>query len=154
VLIEDNVFDDIGYSVFGFEPNYSYQGSNGVTIRDNTIGAYGLTDDYRGFLLYAWDASWTDGPSTIRNVKLTRNTVAGNRGGRLGKMLGLDIWVSGDAGYKYDFTVTNNTAAKQVAGPVIRLADVKGVTVRGNKQPLSSGRLATFPGSTNVRTGS
>ncbi len=28
--------------------------------------------------------------------------------------------------------------------------DVKGVTVTGNVQPLSSGELATFPGSTNV----
>jgi hypothetical protein len=144
VLIEDNVFDEIGYSVFGFEPNYSYQGSTGVTIRNNTIGSYGLTNRYRGFLLYAWDAPWINGPSTIRDVTLTGNTVAGNRGGKLGKMLGLDVWVSGDAGNKFNFTVTNNTAAQPVAGPVIRFTKVKGVTVTGNKQPLSSGTLVSI----------
>ena len=153
VLIEDSVFDEIGLAVFGFEPNKSYQGSRDVTIRNNTIGSYSLTGNYRGFLLYANDAKWSDGPATIRNVTVTGNTVAGNRNGRTGEMNGLHVWVNAwreDAGDRFDFTVTDNTAAKAVAGPAIRIHETQGVIVRGNEQPLSSGALASFTRSTDV----
>ena len=150
VLIEGNVFDDIGYAVFAFEPNMEYQGSEGIVIRDNTIGAYSLTDQFSPKLLYACDALWIDGPSTVRDVTLTRNTVAGNRSGKDGAMTGLHLKICGDRGNRVNFTITNNTASQAVNGPSMQFTEVKGVTVTGNKQPLAKGALATFPGSTGV----
>ena len=149
VRIEDNVFDDIGYAVFDFEPNQSWQGSSDVVIRDNSIGAYSLTDQFNPKLLYACDALWINEPSTVRDVTLTGNTVAGNRSGN-GTMAGLHLKICGDRGNRLNFTVTNNTASQAVNGPSMRFTEVKGVTVTGNKQPLAKGELATFPGSTGV----
>ena len=149
VRIVNNVFDDIGYAVFGIEPNKDYQGASDVVIRDNTVGRYSLTDQYKGFLLYACDAPWADGPSTVRDVTLTGNTVAGNPSGKGSDMRGLHVLVC-DNGVRANFTVTNNAAGEPVEGPVMRFEGVKGVIVTGNTQPLSSGELASFQGSTGV----
>ena len=46
--------------------------------------------------------------------------------------------------------VRDNTSSITVAGPSMKFIGVDGVTVTGNRQPLSSGGLATFPGSTGV----
>ena len=152
VRIVDNVFDDIGYAVIGMEPNFSYQGSSDVIIRGNAIGSYSLTDNYKGFLLYACDAPWVDADSTIRDVTITGNTVAGNRSGKDGSMMGLNLRICGDRGNRLNFTVTGNTASQPVVGPIMRFDDVRGVIVTGNSQPLSKGELATFTGSTGVTT--
>jgi hypothetical protein len=152
VVIENNVFDEIGYAVFGFEPDASHEGARDIVFRDNTIGTYSLTSDYRGNVLYACDALWTDGDSTIRNVTLAGNTIEGNRNGKAGEMVGINVKICGDRGIRENFIVTDNTAAKPVVGPVMTFTDVKGVTVSGNDQPLDSGTLATFPGSTGVNS--
>jgi hypothetical protein len=152
VRIVNNVFDDIGYAVVGMEPEQHFQGASDVVIRGNTIGSYSLTPDYRGYVLYACDApANSSGPSTIRNVTFTGNTVAGgNRNGIDNELTGLFILICGDRGNRENFTITNNTAASTVRGPAMRFTNVRGVTVTGNDQPLSSGALATFPDSTNV----
>ena len=90
----------------------------------------------------------------MRDVTITGNTVAGNRAGYDGRMLGLEIKVCGDKGVREDFTVTDNTGLSTVKGvagwPVMYFKDVRGVTVTGNRQPMTSGEFATFPGSTDV----
>jgi hypothetical protein len=151
VRVVNNVFDEIGYSVIGIEPDGSRQGASNVVIRGNTIGSYGLMDWLEGHLLYACDAPWGGG-ATVRDVTITGNTVAGNRSGYDGQMHGLDVLTCGDGhhGPRKNITVTNNTAKQPVVGPVMRFIETDGVTVTGNTQPLSSGQLAAFPGSTGV----
>lgn len=150
VRIVGNRFDDIGYAVFGMEPNAGYQGSRNIVIRRNKIGRYSLTGNYRGALLYSCDAPWSKAPSTVRNVKVINNTVEGNRDGKSGRMVGLNITVCGDRGNRRGFVIKNNIAKRPVTGPVMRFTRVKGITVRGNTQPLRSGPLARIRNSSNV----
>ena len=99
----------------------------------------------------ACDAPWNEGGSTVRDVTISGNTVEGNRaawGPR--EMKALHILVCGNHGIRENFTITNNTTTTTVAGPSMYLWGIRGVTVTGNRQPLSSGRLADLSGSTNV----
>jgi hypothetical protein len=154
VRVVNNVFDDMGYSVVATEPNESNQPTYDLVIRGNTIGSYGLTGNYRGQVYYACDNPNADSPgATVRDVTITGNTVAGNRSGYDGRMNGLNVLICGDTyhGPRRNITVTNNTARQPVNGPVMRFIDSEGpITVTGNTQPLASGQLATFPGSTGV----
>ena len=97
-------------------------------------------DWLEGHVLYACDAPWGGG-STVRDVTITGNTVAGNRSGYDGQMNGLDVLICGGDrhGPRRNITVTNNTAQKAVNGPVMRFMYTNGVTVTGNTQPLASG---------------
>ena len=147
VRVENNTFDEIGYAVVGIEPDAGNEGARDVVVRDNTVGSYSLTDQYEGALFYACNAPWSDG-AVVRDVTVSGNTVAGNLAGK-GGMRGLHVTICADVA-PANYTITNNTAGKAVAGPVLRILGANGVTVTGNKQPLSSGSLATFSGSTNV----
>ena len=51
--IERNVFDQIGFMIVDIEPNDSSGGASDVLVADNTIGSYGLTDQYRSPVLAA-----------------------------------------------------------------------------------------------------
>ena len=145
--IVNNVFDKIGFMIVDIEPNADHEGATDVLIRNNTIGAYGLTSTWVAQLLEAGGASG----SIVRDVTVTGNTVEGNKAGYDGRVYGLDIKVLGDRGPRSNFTVTNNTASSPGRkGPVMNFTKVKGVTVTGNTQPLSSGELASFSGSSEV----
>ncbi len=74
----------------------------------------------------------------------------GNPAGYDGTILGLDIVVKGDRGPRSGFTVTDNVAEMTANGPLMTFTETDGVVVTGNRQPLSSGELATFQDSTNV----
>jgi hypothetical protein len=147
VRIVNNVFDEIGYMIVDIEPNRGDQGAIDVVVRDNTIGTYGLTRSYVAKLL---GAGGPDTGAIVRDVTVTGNTVEGNPGGYDGKVLGVTIQVKGDRGPREDFTITNNVAKNPANGPVMNFRETHGVTVTGNTQPLKSGELATFSGSTDV----
>ncbi len=53
LLIQNNVFDQIGYMIVDIEPNDGTGGASDVFVQDNDIGSYGLTDQYRSALLAA-----------------------------------------------------------------------------------------------------
>ena len=59
--------------------------------------------------------------------------------------------ICGEKGPRENFSVTNNTGQTAVAGPSLRFTEVRGVTVTGNKQPLSSGELASCSGCGNAK---
>jgi hypothetical protein len=147
IRIVNNVFDQIGFMIVDIEPNISSDGASDVLVADNTIGSYGLTDSWVAQLL---EAGGPEIGAVVRNVTVTRNTVAGNRAGYDGAVLGINVRVLGERGPRQNFTVTNNVGKAAVRGPVLYFSRVDGVTVSGNVQPLSSGSLATFPGSSNV----
>ena len=87
VRIERNVFDQIGYMIVDIEPNDSSDGASDVLVADNTIGSYGLTDQYVAAVL---SAGGPDTGAPVTNVTVTRNTVAGNRAGYDGAVLGAE----------------------------------------------------------------
>jgi hypothetical protein len=147
IRITNNVFDDLGFDVVDIEPNSSRGGANNVVVSDNDIGAYGLT---RRYIAKVLAAGGPDTGAAVRNVTLTGNTVAGNRSGYNGAVLGLNVVIKGDRGPRSGFTITNNVAQMTTKGPVMVFTQTSGVTVTGNRQPLSSGQLASFSGSSNV----
>jgi hypothetical protein len=151
VTFENNYFDKIGYAVFASEPNSSKEGITNLIIKNNTIGTYSLTNQYDGALYYYYDAWWSDGPTDMSGITITGNTIEGNANGRTGKMMGLDVRIyENGTGLREKVTVANNVAKKAVPGPVMTFESVRGVTVTGNTQPLTSGSLVSSPGSTNV----
>jgi hypothetical protein len=151
VRIVNNVFDQINFTFVNIEPGEPHEGASDLVIRDNTIKSYGLSAIDDPWFFASCDASWNYGDSTVRDVTITGNTIEGNRTGWGPRnMKSLHIRVCGNTGPRENFTVTNNTGIASVEGPSMYFTDVRGVTVTGNKQPLSSGGLASFPGSTGV----
>ena len=63
---------------------------------------------------------------------------------------GLNIRSKGDRGPRSGFVITDNVGQTAAKGPLMTFTKTDGVTVTGNSQPLTSGELATFSGSTNV----
>jgi hypothetical protein len=153
VRLLNSVFDQIGFMFVDIEPDSSISGAIGVIIRNNTVKSYGVTGNFDPFFLAACDAPWGGG-SVVQNVTVSRNTVGASRSGWHRGVLGLHILVCGDTGSRRNFRVTHNRARETVDGGssgVMRFNRVRGVTVIGNRQPLSGGKLATFSGSTHVR---
>jgi hypothetical protein len=138
ILIAGNTFDQLGFDVVDIEPNTHFEGARDVVVRGNRIGSFGLGGQYDAWLLAACGA---DG-SVIREVKVARNMIEGNRMGWGGQVKALHMKVCGDGDRVRDgFKVIRNTAKAQVRGPSLYFYGVRGVTVRGNKQPLTSGSL-------------
>ncbi len=93
----------------------------------------------------------TDGAagSTVHDVTVTGNTVTGiARSGYDGTPRGLNTRVS--VARRQNITVTDNTTTTAAKGPVLYFANVDGVTVTGNRQPLVSGSQAMFSNCTGV----
>ncbi len=144
-LIERNRFDNVGLHVLDIEPDWAYQLVADVTFRANRVGSYGHTDAYIGFL---FASNGADG-STVRDVTITGNTVTGNpRAGYDGSPRGLNTYVT--TARQGAITFTDNTSTRAAIGPVLYFANVDGVTVTGNRQPLLSGSLALFSNCTGV----
>lgn len=150
IRIVDNVFDEIGFMVIDIEPGASDAGARDVVIRGNDIGTYGIGDFDNSWLLAACGK---DG-AVVRDVTLTGNAIEGNRIGWSGSITrpwrALSVWVCGDNAPRENFVVTDNVAQASVTGPAMYFTEVDGVTVTGNIQPLTSGELARFSGSTDV----
>ena len=150
VRITDNVFDDIGYAVFGFEPNNQYQGFE--RRRHPRQQHRRLQPDRPVQPQAPLCLRCALNPQALDRAR--RDPHGQHRGGQPrrqrhhGRAPSQDT--RGDRGNRLNFTVTNNTASQAVNGPSMRFTAVKGVTVTGNKQPLAKGELATFPGSTGV----
>jgi hypothetical protein len=151
VRVERVRFDDIALFVVDIEPDTSDQGASRVMIRNNRMGSYGLTNRYRVHMFAACGARG----STVTDVSIIGNRVTGNpRSGWEGKTLALNIVVCGNLGPRRRFTVRDNISsltyqARWGAPMVFRQVD--GVTVTGNRQPISNGStIATFPGSSKV----
>jgi hypothetical protein len=149
VLIENNSFDKIGLHVFNLEMNKAGDSSTDVIIRNNTVGSYSHTGNYKGWVL---GANGAEG-STVKNITLTGNTIKGGISGKTGTYRGLTVTVDGRNKIRENFTITNNICTTPVIGPAMEIYSVNGLTVTGNTQPLSSGSLVSVTGSTNVVVG-
>ncbi len=152
VTVQRVTFDAIGMWVVDIEPNRSSEGADGFMFRDNTIGTYGLTDQYIVWLVSA--RAGAEG-SVAHDVSIVGNTITGNpSSGYDGEPLGLAVYVDGTLGPRSNWVIRDNTAtismSRTVHGGPIYIRDTDGVIVAGNRQPMGSGELGRFPGSTNV----
>jgi hypothetical protein len=115
-------------------------------IRDNTIGSYGLNDQYTSWVLAAVGA---DG-SAVEDVSLIGNVISGvERSGVAGDPRGLHVRVEAK-GPRRNFVIRDNVSSRTVAGPSLVFTGADVVTVTGNTQPLTSGELARFTDTTDV----
>jgi hypothetical protein len=146
VTVERVRFDEIGMCIVDMEPNYSTDGAARVMIRDNTIGSYGLNDQFTSWVLAAVGAEG----SVMDDVSLIGNRITGvARSGVAGDARGLHVRVE-NRGPRRNFFVRDNVSTRTVAGPAIRFTGVSGGAITGNTQPVSSGSVARITNSTGV----
>lgn len=152
VTIQRVTFDEIGFMIVDIEPDLPTDGATAVALVDNTIGTYGLTDEYVSWLLAAYAGA--EGVP-IRDVTVMRNTISGvARTGNDGVALALSVVADGRLGPRSGFVIRDNvsdlTVRRDDHGAPILMRAVEGVVVTGNRQPMSSGQLAVFRDSTGV----
>jgi hypothetical protein len=135
VTVEHNTFDSIGYGLFDIEPNSSTEGASNVRFANNTAGSI---NQVRGKAFF-FGANGAAG-SAVSGVTVIGNTVTGDS---------LDTYVNIPT-RRQSITITNNTSTVAVAGPVLNLAHIDGLTVTGNIQPVSSGALSSITDCTGV----
>ena len=147
VRIVNNRFDELGFDVVDIEPGAADAGADGVIIRGNDIGTYGLGDQDNAWLLAACGKAG----SVVRNVTITGNDIEGNRIGWSGNVTrpwrALNVRVCGDDTTRADFVVTDNVARNAVSGPALYFTTSGASPSPATTQPLSSGELASFSGS-------
>lgn len=146
VTIERMSLDKLGGSFVDIEPDYSQDGAIDIMIRDNTVGSYALGERYTSWFLAAEGATG----SVMRRVSVIDNRVSGPAAsGYEGKPRALHITVNA-RGPREDFVIRGNVGTRTVAGPSMQFIGVSGLTITGNTQPLSSGSLARYTGTSGV----
>jgi len=148
-LIERNSVDQVGGAVMDIEPDTAYQGAINVTLRDNTVGVYGMTPQYTQWFVACANNDYGPG-AVVRGITITGNHVSGGApsSANTPNAGGLATWFGKRR--TADITFTNNTTTKAGAGPVLIFEHVDGLTVTGNTQPLTSGSLVSIRDSTDV----
>jgi hypothetical protein len=141
VTIEDSTVDRSGIHAFDIEPNNAKGGAANVTIRDNTVGTYGICKCF-GYSFFAVTAMRDVNLVNISNLVVENNRVTG--GSIKSKVMG------GTSRRWKNVTIRNNRGSVSMSGPAIRITNVDGVTVTGNVQPLSSGKMTSITGSLKV----
>jgi hypothetical protein len=143
-LIERNSFDKVGGSVLDIEPDWSYQVNADIAFRNNSVGSYAHNTSGT-----SWFFAIVGADSVTRDVTVSGNTVTGTaRSGYDGTPRGLNTRVSGIR--RQNIRFTDNTSTQAAIGPVLYFANVDGITVTGNRQPLVSGSQALFSNCTGV----
>jgi hypothetical protein len=138
ITIERNTYDHNGGMVFDIEPYEADGGADTVRFINNTS----LYQEPFGPEDYFFGAN--GGGRGIYNVTISGNTLV--RGIFKG------ILVVPGTGLRYrNIVITNNTATGDAtSGPTIWLAHIDGLTVTGNRVPLTSGQIAHITDSTGV----
>lgn len=136
VVVARVSFDRIAMYPFDIEPDSSAGGGVNVTFKDNTIGSY---NHAAGWTPYFFAASGAAG-SDVRDVLVTRNRVTGGAG--------LKVVVGVAA--RRAIVITDNVSTVTRSGTMMEFYNTQGVTVTGNTQPLSSGKLVYTENCTNV----
>lgn len=145
VIVENSTFDKVGLHPFNIEPWRASGGAINVRFAGNVVGDYGSPAPSAGQWAYFFCAEGAEG-STVENVTVTWNTV-------IERSIQSDVT---RLTRRKDITVTNNRSLV-AAGPaygapgVLWFAHVDGLTVYGNVQPLSWGKLISVTDSTDVR---
>ncbi len=145
ITIEGTTLTDVSLFPFDIEPHDSDGGGENVVMRDNVIDGYGISTSYTPWLLAA-----APDIGSINDLRFVRNHVS--KGASHGATLaGLATRIDGDQP-KRNIVIRDNTTVAAGAGPVMRFANVTGLTVTGNEQPLTKGSLVSCSGCTNTTT--
>ena len=146
VLVQRVTYNTLGLHVLDIEPDNSSGGGTSITFRNNTVGSFGLTSRFSGYFFAADGAAG----STINNVTVSGNKVSGTaHSGYDGSPRGLNTTV--EVSRRKNIVVTNNKATVASTGTVMTFTHVDGLTVTGNVQPISSGRLIRVTDCTGVQ---
>jgi hypothetical protein len=152
ITIQRVTFDRIGLWVVDIEPDRSIEGTIGFMFRNNTVGSFGHTNRWLGWVVAAFGGA---SGAPVRDVSIIGNTITGSRNpGYDGVPLGMAVIVDGNLGPRSNWVIRDNTSTITVArsphGAPILLRNVNGATITGNRQPMTSGAYAQYPGSSNV----
>jgi hypothetical protein len=130
VTVQRVAFRRNGYNVFDIEANNSREGAVGIKFLSNTAGT--------------WTNAFFSGNGAPGSV-VSGVTISGNRitGGTLLTVITI--------ARRKNIVFTNNTSTVRGRGPILRFAHIDGLTVRGNHQPLSSGKLVSITDCTRVQ---
>jgi len=148
-LLERNSADMVGGSLMDIEPELSYQGATNITLRDNTVGVWGLTTNGRSYWVGCANNNVGIG-AVVQNLTITGNVVSQgpSSGGASANAGGLSTWIGKSRTSGVTFTKNKTTNAG--AGPVLIFEHVDGLTVAGNTQPVTSGSPTYISDSTAV----
>jgi hypothetical protein len=147
VIVEHDTFDHVGLHGFNIEPFRSSGGAIGAWFRENTLGTYGTKGSAAGKWAVFFTAHGVSG-ATITNVRVSRNTVAHRS---------IQTQVTSTTRRRSIAVVNNRSLVAQApyynSPAVLWFAHVDGLTVYGNRQPLSDGSLVDITDCTNVDRG-
>jgi len=152
IAIQRVTFDEIGFMIVDIEPDREQDGAQSIALLDNTIGTYGLTDQYVSWMLAAYGGA---PKASVRDVSVIGNTISGTeRTGTDDVPLALSVVADGTLGPRSGFAIRDNVSPRAVArtvhGAPVLMRSVDGITITGNRQPMSAGELAVLRNSTDI----
>lgn len=149
ILIEGNTFAYNAGMVLDIEPYQAAGGADTVTFRNNTSTWQGASNDpsqpYRSEDWFFAANQAFGGTRGIKNIIVTGNTL-------LHGSIKSEMVLPGTGLRFSNVTFANNTSVTAMAGPALVFAHVDGLTITGNKQPLSSGSLISVSDCTSSVT--
>ena len=150
VTLERNVIDHVGGSVLDIEPDLDTQGAVDLILRNNTVGAWGLSPKYTMHFV-ACASGWEGTGARVDGVTITGNTVTVGAPESPNNHNAPGLFTEfGRPARMSRITFTNNTSTKIGGGPALRFSRIDGLTVNGNTQPVTSGSMTYIYDSTNV----
>jgi hypothetical protein len=146
VTVERVRFDQIALHLLDIEPDHSYEGAANVKLINNTVNVYGLTSRYTSWFVAAEGAAG----SVVDGLTIDGNSIIGGRPAWSpgGTYAGLATTIRQTG--RQNVVFTNNTTTVPSIGPVLYFANIDGLTITGNVQPLTSGTLTSITACTGV----
>jgi hypothetical protein len=145
VTMERNTFDNVSLDVLDIEPDLASQGATDVVFRNNTAGSYGHSPLYRSHFFSSCGAP----NAVVRNVTVTGNTITEGRVVHANNSAG-GVTARSEVARRQNFVFSDNRSTVAGPGYMLVFSYIDGLTVTGNVQPLTSGKLAYITNSTSV----
>jgi hypothetical protein len=148
VSVDHNAFRRIAYYTFNIEPNgLSWNGDpagarnvkfvrNRLSTQPFGTGRNGQPDGY------AFVVTGSSGGGPADDILVRRNRIAGKH---------FRVGVFDNGGLRRNIRVVGNHSDKRVSGPVMFFGGVRTLVVTNNRQPLSSGKLVSTAGCSNIQ---
>lgn len=161
ILVEDSTFRDTVYTAVDLEPDAAVVGGGGFqrfTFRRNVIDGYGVGQNLTSWMLATVPQDTVVATAVMEDLTFTdnhvlRGAVTADNGNADG-VGGLGIRAD-KANRKVRYVITGNTTTdddtRQASRTVMSFANVDGLTVTGNVQPIANGSaFVTCDGCTSV----
>jgi hypothetical protein len=158
IQIIHNAINDSVYTAIDLEPDASQSAGGGfvdVLISDNDVTGYGWGQNLTSWFVAANPSDAVLTTAVMDNLTITGNRIhagaPGPKNGNATGLGGLGIRMN-KANVKRNVTITNNwtLTPNTMSGAVMNFASVSNLTVTGNTQPLTSGKLVSDLNGTGV----